>query len=288
MGSALCVLGGYSKGWSVRASARFAGCSPAAGRKWIKQAGGVKPRLVKHRPGMLSFVDRVRIAELDEAQYSAAAIARVLGRPTSTITRELVRGLDRRGRYDPQPARDAVDVALRRPKARKFELNERLHGEVQARLDLKHSPEQISARLRVDFPDEPEMWVSPATMYQALYVQGRGALKREVATTLRTGRTHRKPRTAATRKPGAVKNMINISERPAEAEDRAVPGRWEGDLIMGAHNASAVGTLVERTTGFVMLLHLPGDHTGATVAAAMAHAVPKTPEVMRRSLTWDQ
>jgi transposase, IS30 family len=279
---------GISRGWSIKASARAAGCSPAAGRKWIKQAGGVKPRLVSHRPGMLSFVDRVRIAELEEAEYSAAAIGRVLARPTSTITRELARGRDRRGGYDPLRAQDAVDAAMRRPKARKFELNERLHDEVQKRLNLKHSPEQISARLRVDFPDEPEMWVSPETMYKALYVQGRGALKREVAATLRTGRTHRKPRTAATRRPGAVKDMINISERPAEADDRAVPGHWEGDLIMGANNASAVGTLVERSTGFVMLLHLPGDHTAATVAAAMQVAVPKIPEVMRRSLTWDQ
>ena len=279
---------GISTGWSIKASARAAGCSPAAGRKWIKQAGGVKPRLVSHRPGMLSFVDRVRVAELEEAEYSAAAIGRVLARPTSTITRELARGRDRRGGYDPLRAQDAVDAAMRRPKARKFELNERLHDEVQKRLNLKHSPEQISARLRVDFPDEPEMWVSPETMYKALYVQGRGALKREVAATLRTGRTHRKPRTAATRRPGAVKDMINISERPAEVDDRAVPGHWEGDLIMGANNASAVGTLVERSTGFVMLLHLPGDHTAATVAAAMQVAVPKIPEVMRRSLTWDQ
>lgn len=279
---------GLTRGWSIKASARAAGCSPAAGRKWIKQAGGVKPRLVKHRPGMLSFIDRVRIAELEEADYSAAAIGRVLGRPTSTITRELKRGRDRHGRYGPVRAQDAVDAAMRRPKARKFELNARLHVEVQKRLGLKHSPEQISERLRVDFPDEPEMWVSPETIYQALYVQGRGALKREVAATLRTGRVHRKPRTAATRKPGAVKDMINISERPAEADDRAVPGHWEGDLIMGANNASAVGTLVERSTGFVMLLHLPGDHTAATVAAAMQAAVPKIPEVMRRSLTWDQ
>ncbi|WP_085942696.1 IS30 family transposase [Janibacter sp. HTCC2649] len=279
---------GISRGWSIKASARAAGCSPAAGRKWMKQAGGVKPRLVKHRPGMLSFIDRVRIAELEEARYSAAAIGRVLGRPTSTITRELARGCDRRGGYDPVRAQDAVDAAMRRPKARRFELNQRLHVEVQKRLDLRNSPEQISGRLRVDFPDEPEMWVSPETIYQALYVQGRGALKREVAATLRTGRVHRKPRTAATRKPGAVKDMINISERPAEARDRAVPGHWEGDLIMGANNASAVGTLVERSTGFVMLLHLPDDHTAATVAAAMQAAVPKIPEVLRRSLTWDQ
>ncbi|MBA5847206.1 IS30 family transposase, partial [Gordonia amicalis] len=130
-------------------------------------------------------------------------------------------------------------------------------------------------------------WVSHETIYQALYVQGRGSLREEIKRALRSGRVRRIPQGRTTR-PGPVRNMVNISERPAEANDRAVPGHWEGDLIMGAGNRSAIGTLVERTTGFVMLLHLPDDHSAATVAEAMTAAIPKIPEVMQRSLTWDQ
>ena len=155
------------------------------------------------------------------------------------------------------------------------------------RLRKRHSPEQISNSLQIAFPGEPEMWVSHETIYQALYVQGRGSLRDEVKKALRTGRARRKPQ-GRTPRTGPVKGMINISERPAEAENRAVPGHWEGDLILGAGNKSAIGTLVERTTGFVMLLHLADDHTAATVAEAMAAAIPQIPDVMWRSLTWDQ
>jgi IS30 family transposase len=156
-------------------------------------------------------------------------------------------------------------------------------------LDQQHSPEQIAVGLRTEFPDDPEMWVSHETIYQAMYVQPRGELARQVKTALRTGRARRKPQgRKETNGHGRLKGMVNISERPAEADDRAVPGHWEGDLIVGAHGESAIGTLVERTTGFVMLLHLPGDRSAATVAEAMTKAIPKIPEVLRRSLTWDQ
>jgi IS30 family transposase len=156
-------------------------------------------------------------------------------------------------------------------------------------LEQRHSPEQIAGRLREDFPEDPEMWVSHETIYQALYVQPRGELARQVKTALRTGRTRRKPQgRKGTTDHGRLKDMVNISERPAEADDRAVPGHWEGDLLIGANGESAIGTLVERTTGFVMLLHLPGDRTAATVAEAMTAKIPQVPEVLRRSLTWDQ
>jgi IS30 family transposase len=279
---------GIEAGWSVSAAAGAAGCSESVGRWWLKQAGGVKPRLVRQRPNALTFNDRLRIQDLLEGGHTAARIARALGRPTSTVTRELARGRDPRGRYDPTRAQDVVEASLARPKERRFVTNPALAREVQDRLDQRHSPEQIAARLRLDFPDQPEMWVSHETIYRALYVQGRGGLAREVKATLRTGRALRKTQGPPGRRPGPVKDMINISERPAEAADRAVPGHWEGDLIIGAHGQSAVGTLVERTTGFVMLLHLPGDHTAVTVAAAMTAAVPHIPEVLRRSLTWDQ
>lgn len=164
-----------------------------------------------------------------------------------------------------------------------------LLAEVVARLKQRHSPAQIAARLRVDFPDNPEMWVSHETIYQAMYVQPRGELARLVKTALRTGRTQRKPQgRTETGNCGQIKDMINISKRPVEADDRAIPGHWEGDLIIGARGASAIGTVVERTTGFVMLLHLPGDHTAATVADAMSLKIPEIPEILRRSLTWDQ
>ena len=173
-------------------------------------------------------------------------------------------------------------------------VNLRLRREVQNRLNKHHSPEQIARRLREDFPDDPEMWVSHETIYQSLYVQGRGGLRRELTACLRTGRAVRKnQRQAQVRRArqgelGRIKDMVMISERPPEVADRAVPGHWEGDLIMGAGNASAIGTLVERSTRFVMLLHLPGDHTASTIATAMTTAMADLPAFLRRTLTWDQ
>lgn len=161
-------------------------------------------------------------------------------------------------------------------------------------MDENHSPEQIAARLGKDFPDEPEMWVSHETIYQSLYIQGRGGLKRELTRHLRTGRTVRKPRAQAnTRRArqhgeGPIKDMINISERPSEVDKRVVPGHWEGDLITGAVNKSAIGTLVERTTGFVILLHLPENHGALAVQEAITHAMGGLPDLLRKSLTWDQ
>ena len=143
--------------------------------------------------------------------------------------------------------------------------------------------------MREEFPDQPEMWVSHETIYQAIYVQSRGALKRELAIHLRTGRSLRKPQQRRADRPRPrIRDMVMISERPPEVADRAVPGHWEGDLIMGANNASAIGTLVERSTRFVMLLHLPGDHTAATVQDAIVAKMADLPDQLRRTLTWDQ
>ena len=151
------------------------------------------------------------------------------------------------------------------------------------------SPEQIAGRLRVEHPDDPEMWVSHETIYQTIYVQTRGALRSELAAALRTGRALRRPHTDRTRTQPWISDEVMISSRPLEVEDRAIPGHWEGDLILGSTaSASAIGTLVERSTGFVMLLHLPGDHTSRTVADAMIAKMKDLPEHLRRSLTWDQ
>ncbi|UKO94026.1 MULTISPECIES: IS30 family transposase [Gordonia] len=280
----------------VAAAARAVGVSKAAGRDWFSKGGGVRPATERRDleasasvgRGRLTFTDRCRIEELMLAHYRPARIAALLGRPRSTITRELDRGRTNPGqRYRAVIAQAAVENKARRPKVMKLQPGTALWNEVASRLRKRHSPEQISNCLRIDFPSEPEMWVSHETIYQALYVQGRGSLREEIKRALRSGRVRRIPQGRTTR-PGPVRNMVNISERPAEANDRAVPGHWEGDLIMGAGNRSAIGTLVERTTGFVMLLHLPDDHSAATVAEAMTAAIPKIPEVMQRSLTWDQ
>jgi IS30 family transposase len=236
--------------------------------------------------GSLSFVDRCRIEDLRQAGYKPAAIADRLGRARSTITRELDRPSDG-GRYRALIAQhDADQKRHRAGRPAKLVPGTRLFDEVVTRLAQRHSPAQIAGRLRVDFPDDPEMWVSHETIYQALYVQPKSELARRVKEALRTGRTRRKPH--GRRAQPRMKGMISIADRPAEAEDRAVPGHWEGDLIIGAEGQSAIGTLVERTTGFVLLLYLLGDHTAATVADAMSAAVDRLPEQLWRSLTWDQ
>lgn len=282
---------GVRDGLGAGPAAIAAGVAPGTGRKWIRQAGGVIPKISTGRPGGLTFTDRCHIQELSGQGWSARRIAAVLERPTSTVTRELVRGTDRAGRYLAMVGQARLEANLRRPKARKVDLYPMLRAELVRRLKQRHSPEQIAGRLPQDFSDDPRMWISVESIYQALYVQGRGSLAAEVGKALRTGRVRRRPHRSGNPsrgRRGKIPGMISISERPAEVRDRAVPGHWEGDLILGAHNASAIGTLVERTTGFVVLLHLQEDHTAATVAEAMSAAVPRIPEIMWRSLTWDQ
>ncbi|HZE15534.1 MAG TPA: IS30 family transposase, partial [Mycobacterium sp.] len=272
-----------------------AGVSEHTARRWVNQAGYVPRTLVAAGQELevgsrsMSFTERCRLEELLESECSQARAAHLLGRHRSTISREVCRGMTSSG-YRARVGQDAVEAARARPKPRKLESNPVLLAEVVGRLEQRHSPEQIAGRLREDFPDNAEMWVSHETIYQAMYVQPRGELARQVKTALRTGRAQRKPqgRNTIQDRDRFKAGMVNISERPAEADDRAIPGHWEGDLILGAHNESAIGTLVERTTGFVMLLHLPGDHSAATIADAMSAKIPDIPEVLRRSLTWDQ
>jgi IS30 family transposase len=285
-------------GASVTQAAVSAGVSEIAGEAWVEQAGYV-PRTCalaiveideSRRPrAPLSFTERCRLEELLEGGCAAVRAAELLGRHRDTIGREIVRGLTGSG-YRAKVGQDVADANRKRPKSRKLDDNPVLLGEVLQRLEARHSPEQIAARLRQDFPDDPEMWVSPETIYQALYVQPRGELAKLVKTALRTGHTQRKPQgRKETSDRGKIKDMINIADRPVEAADRAIPGHWEGDLILGSTvSSSAIGTLVERTTGFVVLLHLPEDRTAATLRDAMSAKVPEIPEVLRRSLTWDQ
>jgi IS30 family transposase len=214
-------------------------------------------------------------------------IAVRLGRSRSTVSRE-VRRNGCRGRYRALAAQAQAQERARRPKTARLAGNARLRGWVQARLEERWSPEQISVMLEREFPGEPEMRVSHETIYQAIYVQGRGALRRELAACLRTGRALRRPRRKEGERRGRIPGMVMISERPAEAADRAVPGHWEGDLIIGKNGRSAMGTLVERSTRFVMLLHLPAGQDAAAVAQAMTGAMATLPAQLRRSLTWDQ
>ena len=186
-----------------------------------------------------------------------------------------------------QRARGGLGAAAR-PKPAKLATNLVLREKVEQYLQKKYSPEQIAGRLRVEFPDDPEMWVSTETIYQSLYVQSRGALRRELTRCLRTGRALRHPGRQPGQRKNRIPNMVNISERPAEAADRAVPGHWEGDLIIGKRNLTAIGTLVERTTGYTMLVHLPDGYKPEQVAPALAAKIQTLPEAVRRSLTWDQ
>jgi transposase, IS30 family len=278
---------------SVEEAAAAAGVSERSAQRWFREAGGVIPSCgwaSSSSPSYrrLSFAEREEIAYWRACGLGVAAIAEQVGRPRCTVGRELQRATQLRGRYLASVAQDRADRLACRPKPSKLATHDGLRAEVQTRLEDEHSPEQIAARLRVDFPEDPEMWVSHETIYQALYVQGRGALRRDLHQRLRTGRAVRKPRRKTGQQRGKIPGMVNIAERPPEVDDRAVPGHWEGDLITGAQNKSAIGTLVERMTGFVMLLHLPDGHGADQVQAGMVEQMARLPEVLRKTLTWDQ
>jgi len=317
-----------------------AGVSAPVGTRWFREGGGMPTNNLAPLSGRyLSFPEREEIAILHAQNVGVRAIARQLGRSPSTIARELRRNAATRSgglEYRATTAQWHADRRARRPKVAKLAANNKLRQYVQDRLagvisaadgtsvagpavrwiGRRHgrrqarrwanawSPEQIAHRLRVDFPEDDSMRISHEAIYQALYVQGRGALRRELVACLRTGRALRVPR-ARSRGRGKtfVSPDIMISERPAEAEDRAVPGHWEGDLILGL-GSSAIGTLVERTTRFTMLLHLPrmdehgqprvkngpalAGHGAQAVRDAIASSITTLPEQLRRSLTWDQ
>lgn len=329
-----------AKGLSTEDAAHAVGVSSAAGVRWFRERGGMATLLRDPEScRYLCFEEREEIALLRAEGRGVREIAREIGRSPSTISRELRRNAATRGgklEYRASVAQWKAELVARRPKAAKLAANEQLREYVQARLAgevrrpdgtvtgpqttpwkgrnkprrqdrrwaMAWSPEQISARLRVDFPDDPSMRVSHEAIYQSLFVQSRGALKRELVACLRTGRALRVPRArVGARGKGFISEEVMISQRPAEAADRAVPGHWEGDLIIGS-DRSAIGTLVERTSRFTMLLHLPpmpgreGPRTknGPAVTGAGAEAVRDAitvqlgalPEQLRRSLTWDQ
>jgi IS30 family transposase len=332
-------------GLSSEDAAMKVGVSQPVGFRWFRQAGGMAPSHLspssKPPSGRyLSFAEREEIALWRAQGLGAREVARRLGRAASTISRELRRNAATRGgalEYRATAAQWHAERAARRPKRAKLAANPALRTYVQDRLagavvapggaavtgpavpwkgrrhgrrqnrrwGMAWSPQQIARRLRLDFPGDEAMRISHEAVYQALYVQGRGALRRELTACLRTGRALRVPR-ARTRGRGKpfVTPEILISRRPAEAEDRAVPGHWEGDLILGLRS-SAIGTLVERTTRFTILLHLPpmeghgaaprekngpalAGHGAEAVRDAITRTITSLPEQLRRSLTWDQ
>jgi len=328
-----------ARGLGSEAAGVEAGVSPAVGVRWFREGGGMPTVSQAPLSGRyLSFAEREEIAVLRAQRQGVREIARQLGRSPSTISRELRRNAATRGGrldYRASTAQWYADLRARRPKPAKLAVNAQLRRYVQDRLSgavqrpdgcvvagpevrwvgRRHgrrrdrrwgkawSPEQISHRLRLDFPDDESMRVSHEAIYQSLFVQGRGALRRELTACLRTGRALRVPRSRArSRGKGFISKEVMISERPAEALDRAVPGHWEGDLILGL-GSSAIGTLVERSTRFAMLLHLPpmadqgprvhngpalAGHGAQAVRDAIATAIVTLPEQLRRSLTWDQ
>jgi IS30 family transposase len=277
----------------VAEAAASAGVSITVAWRWFRHVGGVMPQpfpagTTSVGARRLSFQEREEISCRRAAGEGVRAIARALGRSPSTVSRELRRGTVRRkSGYRASVAQALADQSARRPKTRMLALDDRLREHVQNRLHAKDSPEQICRRLVLLFPDDPGMRVSHETIYRSLYVQGRGGLRRELVKCLRTGRALRKPRRTTERR-GRIASMVNIAQRPPEALDRAVPGHWEGDLITGAENKSAIGTLVERSTGYVMLLHLPNSHGAGDVQEAMVEAMSRLPQILRRTLTWDQ
>ena len=239
-------------------------------------------------PRFLTLAEREQIRDLLAAGRSLRAIGRVLGRPASTISRE-IQANTTGAHYQPYAAHRAAATRRPRPKARKLSADGPLREFVADGLRRRWSPEQICHALPKAHPDDQGMRVSVETIYQALYFQARGGLKREVQAAIRTGRARRKPRRdPEQRTKRFVDPMVMIADRPSEVTDRAVPGHWEGDLIIGEGGRSAIATLVERTTRYTMLVHLPHDHTAEAVRDGLVATITTLPAHLRGSLTWDQ
>jgi IS30 family transposase len=323
-------------------AAETVGVSEVIGGRWFREGGGMPPMTLAEPTGRyLSFVEREEIAILRAQGHGPREIGRRIGRDASTISRELRRNAATRSTnpgYRATTAQWKAEIAAKRPKEAKLVTNPRLREYVQDRLagnvrrpdgtvvpgpktlpwkglnkphrqdrrwSTAWSPEQIAHRLKVEFPDDESMRISHEAIYQSLFIQGRGALKRELVTCLRTGRALREPRARSRNKPqGHVTADVVLSERPAEAEDRAVPGHWEGDLIIGT-GRSAIGTLVERSSRSTLLVHLPrlegwgekpyvkngpslGGYGAVAMNAALMSSMTTLPEQLRKTLTWDR
>ena len=275
-------------GVPVKRIAKHLGRQNSSLRKFIADAGGTRPTPRERSDLRLSLEEREEISRGLAAGYSIRAVAEALGRSPSTVCREVNANGGRR-KYRALVADRAACRRALRPKRAKLAQCRRLRGVVERKLEAKWSPQQISAWLALEYPDRPEMQVSHETIYQSLFVQSRGALRKELHSCLRTGRAMRRAKayTKGNVGQGQLKNMVMISERPAEVKDRAVPGHWEGDLIFGKKMTS-IGTLVERHSRYVILLKLPNGHGAEAVRKAMTKRILTLPTQLRRSITWDQ
>lgn len=275
-----------ASGETFAAVAAAVGCCRKSVQRLMADAGGFPPRMRPPSLLRLSIAEREEISRGLRAGDSRRAIARRLGRAPSTVSREVTPNGGRVG-YRAWRAERRSHRQARRPKAAKLAQNPRLRAEVERLLTQRWSPQQIANRLRLDHPSDRTMRISHETIYRSLFVQARGALRRELAACLRTGRTQRRSRQRPVGA-GRLADMVLITERPAEAIDRAVPGHWEGDLIVGRAGRSAIGTVVERRSRYVLLLHLPDGRTAEHVRRALAAQMATLPEQLRRTLTWDQ
>jgi IS30 family transposase len=273
-------------GETHKSAAAAMGCSAKSVQRLLAKTGGIKSRAKPRSPLRLSLAEREEISRGLLAGESRRVIAARLGRAPSTVAREVTAAGGWKS-YRAWRADERAHRRARRPKRAKLAASPRLRREVQRLLELRWSPQQIAARLVIDYPDDPEMRVSHETIYQSLFVQGRGALRKELARCLRAGRAQRRPQQRANGA-GQLLDMVLISERPAEVQDRAVPGHWEGDLIIGQGSKSAIGTLVERQSRFVMLLDLRKGRLAEQVKDALVVKVRQLPEQLRKSLTWDR
>jgi IS30 family transposase len=281
------ALVAVARGASYPEAAGLAGISERTVCRRVAEEDVVVLRDRIPRPGSLTLEDREEIRVGIEHGESDSVIARRVGCHRGTVGREITNNGGRSG-YRAFQAQDRADQRARRPKDRWFETRPWLWEYVMGLLRTETwSPEQIAERLHREHPDEPQWWVSHEAIYQAVYVQGKGELKKELMACLRSGRVRRHPHTGNGTSGSRIKDMVNISERPAEVEDRAIPGHWEGDLIIGKNNASAVATIVERSTRMGMLVKLD-ERTAAHVAERVAAALARLPTQLTRSLTWDQ
>jgi transposase, IS30 family len=276
----------YRAGCSFREIERLVGRSQGSVSIVMRDGGRLTVRDWEPPPDRLCLAEREEIRVGLDRDETFTAIAGRLCRAASTVSREVAANGGRRG-YRAWRAHERAFQLSRRPKPAKLMAGSALTAQVSEWLAKYWSPEEIARRLPVEFPNDPMMRVSYETIYQSLFVQGRGELRRELHRCLRSGRAQRRPR-GGLEKRGQIPGMVMISERPAEADDRAVPGHWEGDLILGQNGRSAVGTLVERATRFVLLLHLPDGHGAVSVEAAMRQAITTLPGELFRTITWDQ
>jgi IS30 family transposase len=283
-------------GMSVEQVAVVTGVSRSAIHLWRGQVGGVIPRVGVVSPRFLSRDERYEIARLRDGGRSVREIARVLGRDPGTISRELVRNRDvRSGGYQPERAHSMAHGRRCRPKPTRLDADAVLRRRVQDYLDLDFSPQQIAGRLIMDFPEDQRMRISPESIYQAIYIRAGGGLRRELRAHLRTHRRSRRTRASRSSRqpgPGQITDMISIHDRPVEVEGRLIPGHHEGDLIMGSTASnSAIATIVERTTGYLTLVHLPHGHSAQAVAQAITTQITQAgrlPAALWKTMTWDR